>query len=95
MLDRLLKEKLSRLEINLQNKDYRIANINITIDDDFVYVKTLLKINSKYIESVLRIKDMISCPAYDNESVYSNIRSKILNIIEYEYRKQLVGVLNV
>ena len=95
MLDRLLKEKLNCLANELLNKDYRIENITITVDDDFVYVETLLKIGSEYIESVLRIKDMISSPVYDNESVYSNIRSGILNIIECEYRKQLVGVLNV
>lgn len=94
MLDRLLKERLNCLANELLNKDYRIENITITVDDDFVYVETLLKIGSEYIESVLRIKDMIISPVYDNESVYSNIRSKILHIIEYEYSKQLLGVLN-
>lgn len=94
MLDKLLKEKLSQLEIDLQNKDYRIEDITITVGDNFVYVETVLKINGKCIESVLRIKDMIDAAVYDNESVYSNIRSKILNIIDHEYRKQLVGVLH-
>lgn len=94
MLDRLLKEKLNRLEQELLNKDYRIENITITIDDNFVYVETLLKIGSEYIENVIRIKDMIPSPVYDNESVYNNIRARILHIIEYEYEKQLVGVLN-
>ena len=94
MLDRLLKEKLSRLKDQLLNNDYRIENITITIVDEFVYVETFLKIGTEYIESVIRIKDMIGGYVYDNESVYNNIRSKILDIIEYEYRKQLVGVLN-
>ena len=94
MLDRLLKDKLSRLQVKLLNNDYRIENITITIDDEFVYVETFLKIGTAYIESVLRIKDMIGGPVYDNESVYNIIKSKILDIIEYEYRKQLVGVLN-
>ena len=94
MLDRLLKEKLNCLANGLLNKDYRIENITITVDDDFVYVEILLKIGCEYIERVLRIKDMIEASVYDNESVYSNIRSQILNTIDYEYRKQLVGVLN-
>lgn len=94
MLDRLLKNKLITLEWELSNKDYRIENITITIDDDFIYVETLLKIDSEYNESVLRIKDMIGGLGYDNESVYNNIRSNILNIIDCEYRKQLEGVLN-
>lgn len=98
MLDRLLKEKLSRLEVELQNNDYRIESITITIDDNFVHVKTQLKIDDKYIESVLRIKDMIDSfvydNEYDNEIVYSNIRIIILNIIECEYRKQLLEVLH-
>ena len=93
MLDRLLKEKLSRLENELLNKDYRIENVTITVDNDFIYVESLLKIGSEYIESAIRIKDIIGVPVYDNKSVYNNIRSKILDIIEYEYRKQLVGVL--
>lgn len=94
MLDRLLKNKLCTLECELSNKDYRIENITITVDDEFIYVETLLKIGSEYIESVIRIKDMIGGLGYDNESVYNNIKSKILNIIDCEYRKQLVGVLN-
>lgn len=96
MVDRLLKEKLSRLEINLQNKDYRIEDITITIDEDFVYVELVLKIcREEYIDCVIRVKDVIDMPVYDHESVYNNIRSRVLNTIECEYRKQLVGVLNV
>lgn len=94
MLDRLLKEKLNSLANELLNKDYRIESITITIDDDFVYAEILLKIGSEYIESVLRIKEMVDSPVYDHKSVYYNIRSRILNTIECEYRKQLVGVLN-
>lgn len=94
MIDRLLEEKLSKLEIKLQNNDYRIENITITVDDNFIYVELLLKIGGEYINNVIRIKDMISSPVYDSKGVYSNIRSRILQIIEYEYSKQLVGVLN-
>lgn len=94
MLDRSLKEKLNSLANELLNKDYRIENITITIDDNFIYVEILLKIGSEYIESVLRIKDMIGGSVYDNASIYNGIKSRILNIIEYEYSKQLVGVLN-
>lgn len=36
---------------------------------------------------------MIS-PVYDNESIYNNIKARILHIIEYEYEKQLLEVLN-
>lgn len=93
MLDRLLKEKLSRLEQELLNKDYRIENIVISVDDDFVYVETCLRIGSEYVNNVIRIKDMTSSPVYDSESIYSNIRSKILHIIEYEYNKQLIFTL--
>lgn len=95
MLDRLLKEKLSRLEQELLIHDFRIENITITVDDNFIYVELLLKIGDEYINNVIRIKDMTSSPVvYDSESVYSNIRARILHIIEYEYHKQLVGVLN-
>lgn len=94
MLDRLLKEKLNCLANELLNKDYRIENITITVDDDFVYVETLLKIGREYIETVLRIKDMIDSFVYDNEIVYNNIRLRILNTIECEYRKQLLEVLH-
>ena len=94
MLDRLLKEKLNCLASELLIYDVRVANITIAVDDNFVYVEIFLKIGSGYINNVIRIKDMIDSPVYDNESVYSNIRSIILHIIEYEYRKQLVGVLN-
>lgn len=93
MLDRLLKEKLSRLEQELLNKDYRIENIVISVDDDFIYIELLLKIGSEYVNNVIRIKDMTSIPVYDSESIYSNIRSKILHIIEYEYNKQLIFTL--
>ena len=94
MLDRLLEEKLDCLADELLNKDFRIEAITITVDDNFIYVELLLKIGSEYINNVIRIKDMTSSPVYDSESVYSNIRARILHIIEYEYHKQLVGVLN-
>lgn len=94
MVDRLLKDNLSILVWELSNKDCRIENITITADDEFIYVETLLKISDGYINSVIRIKDMIGSPVYDNKSIYNNIRSKILNIIDCEYRKQLEGVLN-
>lgn len=94
MLNRLLKEKLYTLENELTIKDYRVENLNITIDNDFVYIELLLKIGSEYINKVIRIKDMLPISEYDNESVYSNIKATILHIIEYEYKKQLAYVLN-
>lgn len=93
MLDRLLEEKLDCLANKLLNKDFRIEDITITVDDNFIYVELLLKIGGEYINNVIRIKDMASSPVYDSEIVYSNIRTRILNIIEFEYHKQLVGVL--
>ena len=94
MLDTLLKERINSLANKLLNKDFRIENIIITVDDNFIYVELLLKIGDEYINNAIRIKDMTSSPVYESESVYSNIRSRILNIIECEYAKQLVGVLN-
>ena len=94
MLDRLVEEKLFNLATELENNDFRIENINITIDNDFVYIELLLKIGSEHINNVIRIKDMISSPVYDNESIYNNIKARILHIIEYEYEKQLLEVLN-
>ena len=93
MLDRIVKEKLFNLGNELLNKDYRVENINITVDDEFVYIELLLKIGSEYVNNVIRIKDMTSSPVYDNESIYSNIRSRILHTIEYEYNKQLIFTL--
>lgn len=93
MLDRLVEEKLFNLATELENNDFRIENINITIDNDFVYIELLLKIGSEHINNVIRIKDMICSPVYDNECIYNNIRARILHIIEYEYEKQLLEVL--
>ena len=92
MLDDFIKGKLRMFVNDLLNKDYRLENIEITTDNDFIYVEALLK-NSEYIKSVLRISDMIELGVYDSESVYRNIKCEILDIIEREYRKKLVGAL--
>lgn len=94
MLDRLVKEKLQILANDLIKNDYRIFDIQITNDDNFVYIELYLKISDNCINSVIRITDMVDSIAYDSESTYSHIKSAILHIIEREYEKQLVGVLN-
>ena len=94
MLDRLLKTKLNCLANELLNKDYRIENITITLDDNFVYIELYLKVSDNCINDVIRITDMIDSIAYNSKSTYSHIKSAILHIIEREYEKQLVGVLN-
>lgn len=94
MLDRLLKDKINMLANELLNKDYRIENITITFDDDFIYVELLLKIGDEYTSKPIRIMDMVGGLVYDDKSIYNSVKSAILHFIEYEYAKQLAGVLN-
>lgn len=93
MIDSRTIEKLEQFVSKLGEEDYRILDATINFVGNFIHFDFCTKIGQSTCQA-LRIKDFVNDRNYCPEHILEAIEERILSIIEREYRKQLVGVLN-
>lgn len=93
MIDKNTQDILKGFILKLKVHDYRVDDTSINFDGDFIYFNFILT-RGNWQHKVLRIKDFVNEHAYSQEHIVDNIKERILNIIEREYRMNLYDVLN-